>query len=321
MNINQNIDQQISVDDVLDLARNLLKQFFREDLILKLTYDLRNDIEWMFRNDPASENTEEILSRSTTIAVAYYRLANLLYYTIGGKKARKIALNLQQKSKQQTQIDIHPGAKINVPFAMDHGTGTVIGSTTEIGQSCLILNDVTLGAVKTGSEAGEMLRGKKRHPSIGNCVKIASHVRILGPVRIGDNCDIGSYALVKRDIPPKTKISCVAKLQIVTSAAGCSNAPPVIFSVSPSQNVVAGRDAIYIKGQDFDPECILELIYVSPHAGNNEDGVVPIQCINVTSNSIQAEVDWSLLEKGRWDVRVSNPDQQSYCLPDCIYNK
>src|ERR1043165_8265637 len=77
-----------------------------------------------------------------------------------------------------TGIDIHPGAKLGRSFFIDHGTGVVIGKTTEIGDNVKIYQSVTLGAV--APDYGQLLRGQKRHPTIQSDVTIYAGATILG---------------------------------------------------------------------------------------------------------------------------------------------
>ena len=67
----------------------------------------------------------------------------------------------------RTGIDIHPGASIGHYFFIDHGTGVVIGETTEIGNWVKLYQGVTLGALSFATDAeGNLVRGTKRHPTI-----------------------------------------------------------------------------------------------------------------------------------------------------------
>ena len=105
-----------------------------------------------------------------------------------------------------TGIDIHPGATIGKHFFIDHGTGIVIGETTEIGEWVKIYQGVTLGGLST--RAGQGLRNHKRHPTIEDRVTIYSGASILGgETRIGEGSIIGGNAFVTRSVPPHTRVS------------------------------------------------------------------------------------------------------------------
>jgi serine O-acetyltransferase len=106
-----------------------------------------------------------------------------------------------------TGIDIHPGARIGERFCIDHGTGIVIGETTEIGRDVRIYQGVTLGALSLPKDAGEMLRGKKRHPTIEDDVIIYSGATILGgDTVIGTRSVIGGNVWITHSVPPDTKV-------------------------------------------------------------------------------------------------------------------
>ena len=104
-------------------------------------------------------------------------------------------LLLKQKDLDVWEILVRPGkhAKIGKRFFIDHGTGVVIGETTEIGDDVIVYQGVTLGG--TGKDTG------KRHPTIGNHVLIGSGAKVLGPLTIGSNTNIASGAVVLDDIP------------------------------------------------------------------------------------------------------------------------
>ena len=104
-----------------------------------------------------------------------------------------------------TGIEIHPGATIGKGLFIDHGSGVVIGETTEIGDNCTIYQNVTLGG--TGKETG------KRHPTLGNNVMVGAGARVLGPFKVGDNCKIAANAVVLSEVPPNcTAVGVPAKI-------------------------------------------------------------------------------------------------------------
>jgi serine O-acetyltransferase len=106
-----------------------------------------------------------------------------------------------------TGIDIHPGATIGENFFIDHGTGLVIGETTEIGNNVRVYQGVTLGALSFPvDDHGNVMRGKKRHPTIEDDVIIYSNATILGSSVIGKGSVIGGNTWVTEDVPPYTKV-------------------------------------------------------------------------------------------------------------------
>ena len=105
-----------------------------------------------------------------------------------------------------TGIDIHPGAVIGHHFFLDHGTGIVIGETTQIGNFVKIYQGVTLGALST--RGGQILHGVKRHPTIEDHVTIYSGASILGGTTIiGEGVVIGSNAFITKSVPERTRVS------------------------------------------------------------------------------------------------------------------
>ena len=105
-----------------------------------------------------------------------------------------------------TGIDIHPGATIGSYFFIDHGTGVVVGETTEIGTGAKIYQGVTLGALST--RGGQNLRNKKRHPTLGDNVTVYSGASILGgETVIGEGAIIGSNAFITSSVPEGTRVT------------------------------------------------------------------------------------------------------------------
>ena len=96
-------------------------------------------------------------------------------------------------TRSATGVEIHPGARIGRRFFIDHGMGVVIGETAEVGDDVMIYHGVTLG--------GRSLSRVKRHPTVGNRVTIGSGARILGPVTVGDDTQVGANAVVVKDVP------------------------------------------------------------------------------------------------------------------------
>lgn len=142
------------------------------------------------RRDPAVRSTLEIiLLYSGVHAVFNHRIAHFFFE----HKLFFLARLTSQISRFFTGIEIHPGAKIGKRLFIDHGSGVVIGETTEIGDDCTIFQGVTLGG--TGKDHG------KRHPTLGNNISVGSGARILGPVHIGDNSKIAANAVILNDVP------------------------------------------------------------------------------------------------------------------------
>ena len=109
---------------------------------------------------------------------------------------------------RRTNIEIHPAARIGRRFFIDHGTGVVIGETAVIGDNVRIYQGVTLGAGNFPKDAcGMLIKGNKRHPTIGNNVTIYSGASVLGDITIGDNSVIGGNVWLTESLPPGTKIT------------------------------------------------------------------------------------------------------------------
>jgi len=154
----------------------------------------------LYEMDPAANSeTEVIISYPGFRATAYYRYAHALHQ-LGVEMVPRI---ITEYAHELTGIDIHPGAQIGPSFAIDHGTGVVIGETAVIGTSVSIYQGVTLGSLSV-SKAD---RQQKRHPTIGDRVTIYANATILGgETVIGSDSIIGGNTWVTTSVPENSKI-------------------------------------------------------------------------------------------------------------------
>ncbi|MCJ7812092.1 serine O-acetyltransferase [bacterium] len=163
---------------------------------------LNEYIKTIFAKDPAAKSILEILICYPGLhALWLHRLAHSLWKY----KLFFFARIVSHINRFLTNIEIHPGAKIGKQFFIDHGSGVVIGETTEIGDNVLMYQGVVLG--------GTSLKKKKRHPTIGNDVVIGAGATLLGPITIGDGAKIGAGSVVITDVPPeKTVVGVPARI-------------------------------------------------------------------------------------------------------------
>ena len=135
-------------------------------------------------------------------AIAIYRMAHLLY----GKVPLIPRIMTEFGHAVRTGIDIHPGAEIGSHFFIDHGTGVVVGETTQIGSHVKLYQGVSFIARSLG--AGQALRGKKRHPTIEGGVCIYAGTTIMGgDTVIGANSTIGANVFLTKSVPPHSLVS------------------------------------------------------------------------------------------------------------------
>ena len=154
-----------------------------------------DDIKVIFKRDPAAKNIFEVLFLYPGLhAIILHRIAHFLWRI----KIPFIPRMISAFSRFLTGIEIHPGAKIGKRFFIDHGMGVVIGETAEIGDDVLLYQGATLGG--TGKEKG------KRHPTLGNDIVVGAGAKILGPIKIGNNCKIGAGSVVIQDVPDNSTV-------------------------------------------------------------------------------------------------------------------
>jgi serine O-acetyltransferase len=175
-----------------------VKAFF--DQVPQILELLEMDVAALFQGDPAAKSRKEVIkSYPGFLAIASHRIAHLLYLL----EIPLIPRIISEYVHGKTGIDIHPGAIIGNSFCIDHGTGVVIGETTEIGNHVKVYQGVTLGALSVDKKDAK----KKRHPIIEDHVVIYSGATILGgKTRIGKSSIIGGNVWITASIPAGSKI-------------------------------------------------------------------------------------------------------------------
>ena len=159
---------------------------------MTLLSTLREDLANARAHDPASRgDVENAIVYSGLHAIWSYRLAHRLW---ANPALRGPARILTQLTRFLTGIEIHPGATIGRRFFIDHGMGVVIGETAVVGDDVMLYHGVTLG--------GRSLNRGKRHPTLGDRVTVGAGAKVLGPVWVGDDVQIGANAVVVKDVPP-----------------------------------------------------------------------------------------------------------------------
>lgn len=177
----------------------LASEFF--DKLENEVYDkLHEDLDAMFKGDPAAKSKTEIIRCYPGFyAISAYRVAHLLH-RLG---VSLIPRMITEYAHSKTGVDIHPGASIGRFFCIDHATGIVIGETTIVGDRVKIYQGVTLGALSVKKEDAD----KKRHPTIEDDVVIYAGATILGgDTVIGESSVVGGNVWLTKSIPAKSKI-------------------------------------------------------------------------------------------------------------------
>lgn len=173
---------------------------FYDTILPKVYKKLEKDAQYFIESDPAATSIREVqITYPGFFAIMVYRVANELWE----QKIPMLPRILTEYAHSKTGIDIHPGASIGVPFMIDHGTGTVIGETTIIGNYVKIYQGVTLGALSVSVDKANT----KRHPTIGDDVVIYSGATVLGgDTYIGRGSIIGGNVWLTQSVEPETKV-------------------------------------------------------------------------------------------------------------------
>ena len=188
-------------EQVYQEAERLSLEFI--DTLPEIKRMLYTDVQAMFDNDPAATNYGEVIFCYPVVnTMIHYRIAHRLHELAVPVIPRIIT----EQAHSLTGIDIHPGAEIGEYFAIDHGTGVVIGETCIIGDHVTLYQGVTLGAKSFKyDEQGNMLN-VPRHPIIEDHVTVYSNASILGRITIGHHSIIGGNIWVTHDIMPYARV-------------------------------------------------------------------------------------------------------------------
>jgi len=188
-------------DKSSDEAARIVRDFLAT--IPRLRAILATDIQAAFDGDPAAQTTDEIIvSYPGFLAITVYRIAHEFYLL----EVPLIPRIMSEYAHAVTGIDIHAGATIDESFFIDHGTGVVIGETTNIGKHVKIYQGTTLGALST--RGGQKLKGIKRHPTLEDDVTVYSGASILGgETIIGKGVVISSNVFITQSVPPRTRVT------------------------------------------------------------------------------------------------------------------
>lgn len=202
---------------------------------------IKAEIQSIRERDPAVKSDLEVFFLYPSFkALRAYRRAHKHYLKGHFFRARAIS----QRALRKTGIEIHPGAKIGKGLFIDHGSGVVIGETTEIGDNCTIYQNVTLGG--TGKETG------KRHPTLGNNVMVGAGARVLGPFKVGDNSKIAANAVVLSEVPPNCTAVGVPARIVKRDGIRLNDLDQIHFPDPVSQEMCLLREQIKHLGKEVD---------------------------------------------------------------------
>lgn len=156
---------------------------------------IKEDIQSVFRRDPAARNTFEVLTNYPGLhALLLHRFAHKLW----NRRLFWLGRSVSTFSRWLTGIEIHPGAQIGKRFFIDHGMGVVIGETAVIGDDVTLYQGVTLG--------GTSWNKGKRHPTLKDGVVVGAGAKVLGPFEVGENAKVGSNAVVTKAVPAEATV-------------------------------------------------------------------------------------------------------------------
>ncbi len=182
-------------------ADRILSDFFSK--LAEVREVLWTDLDAAYEGDPAATSFEEIILAYPSLeAIAIQRMAHILYLA----NLPLIPRMMTEWAHGRTGIDIHPGAKIGSHFFIDHGTGVVIGETTQIGSHVKLYQGVSF--IARSLSAGRALRGTKRHPTVEDHVAIYAGTTVMGgDTVVGAGSTIGANVFLTHSVPPHSLVS------------------------------------------------------------------------------------------------------------------
>lgn len=155
---------------------------------------LREDICTALERDPAARSVPEVLTYQGLHAVWLHRIEHRLW-TDGH---RLLARTLSQVTRFMTGVEIHPAADIGRRVFIDHGMGTVIGETADVGDDVHMYHGVTLG--------GDGPAGTERHPTVADGATLGASSTLVGPITVGEGATVGAGAVVVDDVARETTV-------------------------------------------------------------------------------------------------------------------
>lgn len=194
-----------TVKEQAEVKKHITDFFYQLPSVYKA---LLEDAQAILDFDPAAQNMSEVVvAYPGFYAIAVYRLSHQLW----SQGIRLLPRLFSEYAHSKTGIDIHPAAKIGAAFAIDHGTGIVIGETTVIGNHVKIYQGVTLGALNVAKSQA----ATKRHPTIEDEVVIYSGATILGgDTVIGKGSIIGGNVWLTHSIAPNSVVYHKSEIKI-----------------------------------------------------------------------------------------------------------
>ncbi len=174
---------------------------------------LVEDAQAIFDGDPAATSLDEvILVYPGFFAIASYRIAHELHRL----RIPLVPRLVTEWAHTRTGVDIHPGARIGRRFFIDHGTGVVIGETTDIGDDVKLYQGVTLGALSVAKG----MANSKRHPTLQDRVVVYSHATILGgATTVGHDSLIGGNVWLTESVPSHSVVTRPSEVNVRNAAS------------------------------------------------------------------------------------------------------
>src|SRR3989338_8367912 len=191
---------------------------------------LNDEIKNIQKKDPASGSWLEVFICYPGLhAIMIHHFAHFLLKL----KIPVLPRFISHINRWLTGIEIHPGAKIGNNVFIDHGKGVVIGETSEVGNDVVIYQGVTLGGTST--------KKAKRHPTLGSNIVVGCGAKILGNIKIGDNCQIGANSVVIKDVPPNSTVVGIPARIVVHEGRKVSERDPLNHNLLPDPEADAIR--------------------------------------------------------------------------------
>ena len=186
---------------------------------------LREDIASVFERDPAARSAWEVLTCYPGLHAIWIHRIGHWYWTHGLQWLGRLTSHV---GRWLTGIEIHPAVVVGRRVFIDHGMGVVIGETAEVGDDCTIYQGVTLGGTS-------LYRGTKRHPTLGKSVVVGAGAKVLGGFTVGDGANIGSNAVVVKEVPAGATVVGVPGRIVDEVSAEQKKAPFSAYGVVPGQ--------------------------------------------------------------------------------------
>lgn len=135
------------------------------------------------------------IRRESPAADAVYMFRYCLMFIHGSNPFKKLVARRFMRllvHRYGIFFDFKEGSYFGKGLKFPHPSSIIIGSDVKVGENCVIYQNVTIGAARSGDAA------KGKYPVIGNNCTLFAGCKVLGSVEVADGTTVGANAVLLR---------------------------------------------------------------------------------------------------------------------------